>query len=105
MFRFYITILNLKTKLQEQNLKKILIFSSLFHLLQNGIENKIHLLQNAFVLQNEFFHSFFTIFFNKVKFFERDVNIYGKQITLFEKKKDFAKIIRIFFLKNTFFST
>ena len=33
------------------------------------------------------FFSFFTIFFNKVKFFERDVNIYGKQITLFEKKK------------------
>ena len=96
MFRFYKTILNLKTRLQEQNLKKILIFFSLFHLLQNGIENKIDLLQNAFVLQNEFFHSFFTIFFNKIKFFESDVNIYGKQITLFEKKR-FCKNHTYFF--------
>ena len=52
MFRFYKTLLNLKTRLQEQNLKKILIFSLSFkpvQLLQKYIENKIHLLLNGFV--------------------------------------------------------
>ena len=53
MFRSYKTILNLKTRLQEQNLKKnTYIFSLSFkpvHLWQNLIENKNHLLLNEFV--------------------------------------------------------
>ena len=74
MFRFYKTILNLKSRLQEQNLKRVLtyIFSLSFkpvHLLQNYVENKIHVLQNAFVLKNEFFYR--GNFFNRIKFFER----------------------------------
>ena len=56
MFRFYKAILNLKTRLQQQNLKIYLyIFSLSFkpvHFLQNKIENKIHVLQNAFVLKD-----------------------------------------------------
>ena len=74
MFRFYKTILNLKTRLQAQNLKKTLIFFSLsckpVHLLQNWIENKIHFLQNAFVLQNE--HFYWVIFFlTELNFWKR----------------------------------
>ena len=38
MFRFYKTILNLKTKLQEQNLKKILLFVK-YHLKQHLLQN------------------------------------------------------------------
>ena len=50
MFRFYKTILNLKNRLQEQNLKKIHIFSLSLNW------KKIHVLQNEFALKNEFFY-------------------------------------------------
>ena len=59
VFRFYKTILNLKTRLQEQNPKKtyfVHFHLNLFICCKNWIENKIYLLQNAFVLQNEFFY-------------------------------------------------
>ena len=69
-----------------------------------------YVLQNAFVLQNNFFAEW--IFFNRIKFFQGDANIYFKQITFFEKKKknekklfkkkkkkDFVKIMQIFFFK------
>ena len=43
---------------------------------------------------------FFTeeVFLTELNFFKGDTNIYFKQITFFEKK-DFLKIIHIFFLK------
>ena len=50
--------------------------------------------------------NFFTeeIFLTELNFLKGDTNIYFKQITFFEKKKkDFAKIIHIFFLKIYFF--
>ena len=98
MFRFYKTILNLKTRLQEQNLNKILSFFSLsfkpVHLLQNKWMN---IWMNIFTEWN---------FSNRIKFFEWDTNIYFEYITLFETKKIFTeknnifvKIIHIFFLK------
>ena len=45
--------------------------------------------------------NFFTeeIFLTELNFLKGDTNIYFKQITFFEKKKDFVKIINIFFLK------
>ena len=44
---------------------------------------------------------FFTeeAFLTELNFFKGDTNIYFKQINFFEKKKDFLKIIHIFFLK------
>ena len=65
-------------------------------MLQNWIEIKIHLLQNAFVLQNEFF-------LTELNFLKGDTNIYFKQIPLFEKKKRFCKNHTYFFLKNIIF--
>ena len=64
-------------------------------MLQGWIENKIHLLQNAFVLQNEFFYRA-NFFLTELNFWKGDTNIYLKQIPLSEKKKDFVKIY-IFF--------
>ena len=46
--------------------------------------------------------NFFTqsFFFNRINFLIGGTNIYFKQITSFEKtKKDFVKIVHIFFLK------
>ena len=75
MFRYYKAILNLKTRLQERNLKKnTCIFSRSFkpvHLLLNQIESKINLLHNEFVLQNEFFKT-------ELNFLKGDTNIYFK---------------------------
>ena len=65
------TYLEDQTKRAESQ-KHTYIFSLSFkpvHLLQNKIENKIHVLQNAFVLQNKFFTEL--IFFNRIEFFER----------------------------------
>ena len=94
MFRFYKTILNLKTRLQEQNLKKnTYIFSLLFkpvHLLQNYFKNEIYVLQNAFILNSE------------LNFLKGDTNLYFKQITFSEKKR-FCKNDTYFFLKNKYF--
>ena len=88
MFRFYQTILNLKTRLKEQNLIKILMYFhyhlNLFVCYKTKLKIK-YVLQNAFVLQNNFFAEW--IFFNRIKFFQGDANIYFKQITFFEKKK------------------
>ena len=51
--------------------------------------------------RTNFFKSEF--FLTELNFLKGDTNIYFKQITFFEKKKDFAKIIHIFFLKIYFF--
>ena len=40
------------------------------------------------------------IFLTELNFLKGDTNIYFKQITFFEKKKDFGKIIHTFFLKR-----
>ena len=64
MFRFYKTILDLKTRLQEQNLKKIHIFSLSLNW------KKIHVSQNEFALKNEFFTE--GIFLNRITFFESE---------------------------------
>ena len=103
MFGFYKTMLNLKTRLQEQNLKKIFIF---FHYHLNLFiccKTKIYVLQNAFVLKlkNEFFYT--AILFNRIKFLKGDKNIYFKQITFFEKIEIFCKNHTYFFLKNIIF--
>ena len=65
-------------------------------MLQNWNENRIHLLQNAFGLQSDFF-------FNRIKFFERGYKYLFSTNTFIWKKKDFVKIIHIFFLKIFFF--
>ena len=88
MFRFYKTLLNVKTRLQEQNLKKILLFFSLSFKLFICCITKLKI---------------------KLNFLKGDTNIYFEYITLFEKKnfteknKTFVKIIHIFFLKIFFF--
>ena len=54
---------------------------------------RMRLFYKIIFLQSDFF-------FNRIKFFEGDANIYFKQITFFEKKKkDFVKIMQIFFFK------
>ena len=83
MIRFYKTTFNLKTRLQEQNLKKILIFYhyhlNLFICCKTKLKMKF-MHHNAFVLKNEFLY--------RVNFFLKgDANIYFKQITFFEKTK------------------
>ena len=55
----------------------------------------MYVLQNVFVLKNEFFYT--VIFLTELNL-KGDTNIYFKQITFFEKKKDFVKIIHIFSL-------
>ena len=44
----------------------------------------MYVLQNAFVLKNEFFYTFFL---TELNFLKGDTNIYFKQIIFYEKKK------------------
>ena len=84
MFRFYKTILNLKTRLKEQNLKQILFFHYHLNLLifcKTKLKIKfirIHVLQNAFVLQNEFFLTERIFFLTELNFLKGGTNIYFK---------------------------
>ena len=69
MFRFYRTILNLKTRLQEQNLKKNTYIFFHYHLsLFICCKTKLKI-KFMFVLMNEFFCG--ENFFNRIKFIER----------------------------------
>ena len=97
MFRFYKTILDLKTRLQEQNQKKHFF---LYHL-NLFICCKIYLLQNEFVLQTIDFLTEW-IFFNRIKLYERECKylLYFEKRIFTEKNKIFVKIIHIFHLKN-----
>ena len=83
MFRFYKTMLNLKTRLQEQNLRKILIFFNyhlnLFICCKTKLKIKL-VSQNVFVLKNEFFYTVIVLTELNLK---GDTNIYFKQITFF----------------------
>ena len=98
MFRFYKAMLNLKTRLQEQNLKKILIIFhyhlNLFICCKTKLKLKF-VLQNVFVVNHDFFYTL--IFLTELNFLKGDTNIYFKQITFFVKKDNFVKIIHIFF--------
>ena len=85
MFRFYKTILNLKTRLQEQNLCKTKL----------KIKYKFYRMR-LFYRMNFFCRVKF--FLTELNFLKGDTNIYFKQITVF-RKKDFVEIIHIFFLK------
>ena len=76
MFRFYKTILNLKTRLQEQNLKKILIF---FHYHLNLFiccKTKLEIKFTFYRMRLFYGMNFFTdwIFSDRIKFFERGYN-------------------------------
>ena len=113
MFRFYKTILNLKTRLQEQNLKKILIFFhyhlNLFICCKTKLKIKFIFYWMSLFKQNECFYRVI-FFWTELNFLKGDTNIYFECITLFEKKKIFTeknkifvKIIHIFFLKIFFF--
>ena len=63
----------------------------------------MYVLQNAFVLKNEFFYTLF--FLTELNFLKGDTNIYFKQIIFYEKKKKkrFCKNHTYFFLKNIIF--
>ena len=108
MFRFYKTILNLKTRLKAQNLKKILIYFhhhlNLFNCCKTKLKIKLMFCRIRLFYRMNFFAEW-TFFLTELNFLKGDTNIYFKQITFFEKKKDFIKIIHIFFLKIFFFST
>ena len=73
VFRFYKIILHLKTRLQEQNLKKARIFFSLsfksVHLLQNWIEKKFIFYRVRLFHRMIFFTEW--IFLNRINVFER----------------------------------
>ena len=96
MFRFYKTIIILKTRLQEQNLKKILIF---FHYHLNLlISCKTKLNIKFMFYRMRLFYRIKFLNFNRIKVFER-----GYKYLNFFEKKDFVKIIHIFFLKMYIF--
>ena len=77
MFRFYKIMLNLKTRLQEQNLKKILLF---YHYHLNLFISCKTKLEIKFIFLSEFF-------LTELNFLKVYTNIYFEYITLFEKKK------------------
>ena len=82
MFRFYKAILNLKTRLQEQNLKKILIFFhyhlNLFICCKTKLKIKfIFYRMSLFYKQNEFFYRV-KFFLTELNFMKGDTNIYFK---------------------------
>ena len=89
MFRFYKTIFNLKTRLQEQNLKIILIF---FH---------YHL--NLFICcktKQKIKFMYYIMRINRIKFFEGGYkHLFETNNFFWKNKRDFVKIIYIFFLK------
>ena len=80
MFRFYKTILNLKTRLQEQNLKKILIFFNyhlnLFICCKIKLKIKFIFYIMSFVFQSEFFYRV-EFFLTESNFLKVDANIGG----------------------------
>ena len=82
MFRFYKTILNLKTRLQEQNQKKILTFFhyhlNLFICCKTKLKIKfIFYRMSLFYKQNEFFYRV-KFFLTELNFMKGDTNIYFK---------------------------
>ena len=91
MFRLYKTVLNLKTRLQEQNLKKILIF---FHYRLNLIiccKTKLKI-EFIFYRMSLFYKwIFFTEwnFLNRFKFSEREYRYLFQINNLIRKKKRF----------------
>ena len=104
MFRFYKTILNLKTRLQEQNLKKALIFlhyhSNLFICCKTELKIKfifyrMHLFYRRIFLLSDFF-------LTELHFLKGDTNILNKYLYL-KIKKRFCKNHTYFFLKNIIF--
>ena len=105
MFRFYKIILNLKTRLQEQNLKKILIF---FHYHLNlficcKTKLKIKFMFTECVCFKEWFF-LQRDFFNRIKFFERGCKCFFWINNFIWKKKRFLENHTYFFLKNFFFN-
>ena len=107
MFLFYKTILNLKTRFQEQNLKKIIFI--IFHYYLNRFiccKTKLKIKFMFYRMRLFYRMNFFTkwIFLTELNFLKGDTNIYFKQITFFEKKKKrFCKNHKYFFLKNIIF--
>ena len=74
MFRFYKTMLNLKTRLQEQNLKQILIFFryhlNLFICCKIKLKIKFMFYRMRLFYKMNFFNR--VDFFNRSKFSERE---------------------------------
>ena len=94
MFRFYKTMLNLKTRLQEQNLKQILIFFhyhlNLFICCKTKLKIKFMFYRMRLFYKINVFNRV-NFFLTELNFLKRDTNIYFKQITFLEKKKRFCK--------------
>ena len=90
MFRFYKTMLNLKTRLQEQNLKQILIFFhyhlNLFICCKTKLKIKFMFYRMRLFYKINVFNRV-NFFLTELNFLKRDTNIYFKQITFLEKKK------------------
>ena len=108
MFLFYKTILNLKTRFQEQNLKKIIFIFFHYHLnrficCKTKLQTKFMFYRMRLFYRMNFFTKW--IFLTELNLLKVDTNIYFKKITFFEKKR-FCKNHKYFFLKNMiFFST
>ena len=79
MFRFYRTILNLKARLQEQNLKKTLIFFhyhlNLFICCKTKSKIKVIFYWMSLFKQNKFFYRV-NFLLTKLNFLKGDINIY-----------------------------
>ena len=111
MFRFYKTILTLKTRSQEQNLKKKYFYFfhyhlSLFSCSKTKLKIKLIFYSMSLFKQNEYFYRV-KFFFNRIKCYERGYkyllwihNFIWKKKIFTEKNKIFVKIIHTFYLKN-----
>ena len=88
MFRFYKTMLNVKFRLQEQNLKNILIFFhyhlNLFICCKTKLKKKFIFYRMSLSYRMIFFTEWI-FFLTELNFLKGDTNIYFKQTTLFEK--------------------
>ena len=96
MFQFYKTTLNLKTRLQERNLKKNNFFHyhlNVFICCKTKLEIKLIFYWMSLFKQNEYFYKV-RFFLTKLNFLKGDTNIYFEYITLFEKKRFLLRKIK-----------
>ena len=105
MFRFYKNMLKLKTRLQEQNLKKHLYFFyyplNLFICCKTELKIKFIFYRMRLFYRMNFFAEW--IFSTELNFLKGDTNIYFKQIPLFEKKRILLKSYIFFSWKYIIF--
>ena len=98
MIRFYKTIVNLKNRLQELNLKKILLFFSLSFKPVSCCKSKLKIKFIFYLMslfkQDEYFYRV-NFFLTELKFLKGYTNIYFEYLTLFEKKRFLLRKIKL----------